>query len=62
MIALPRRERETIFAPGARKSGLACPSLVVPVDQLASRVVADVRVFWSSTPPTVITNGSLPGA
>src|SRR5919108_1926423 len=52
-----------MYRPGAERSGLVKPSIVFPyADQLGSvsSLGSDVP-FWSSA-PTVITNGSLPGA
>src|SRR6188474_192031 len=54
---------DTMWAPGAVTSGFANPSWVRPrLDQLASSSSVLFLVPWSSTPPTEITNGSLPGA
>src|SRR5918997_3456431 len=54
---------ETILAPGALTSGFLWPSSVTPrADQEASVSSLWARVPWSSTPPTEITYGSLPGA
>ena len=48
-------------APGAMTSGLAKPSCVRPVLDQSARAPRPLLPF-SSTPPTEITNGSLPGA
>src|ERR1700754_3566500 len=52
---------ETMCAPGAITSGLTKPSCVRPaLDQYAREPLPLLPV--SSEPPTLITNGSLPGA
>ena len=49
-------------APGAAMSGLANPSWVVPTLDHAAKVSSPRAVVpWSSTAPTEITYGSLPG-
>jgi hypothetical protein len=54
---------ETMCEPGATTSGFANPSWVVPrLDQLSSASSSVFFVPMSSTAPTVITNGSFPGA
>src|SRR5215208_5051493 len=54
---------ETIRAPGAWISGLAKPFTVVPrLDQTGRLSSPSAWLPWSSTAPTVITYGSLPGA
>src|SRR5215213_9239237 len=61
--SLPAESVETMWAPGATTSGLAKPSCVRPrLDQLASASSPICFVPLSSTAPTVITYGSLPGA
>src|SRR3954463_13150910 len=61
--ALPGASGPTMCAPGAAISGLAKPSWVTPrLDQLASRSSRVSLEPWSSTAPTVIAYGSLPGA
>src|SRR5213075_1589848 len=59
----PGERLETSERPGASRSGLARPSLVGPLlenDASLSSTVA--TVVLSLLDPTVITNGSLPGA
>ena len=59
---LPARV-DTMWAPGAAMSGFANPSWVVPsVDQSAGASSQRSNVPPSSTAPTEIANGSLPGA
>ena len=60
---LPGERRLTIRRPGATTSGFARPSTEVGPrdDHDASESSAVVAVPLSSTPPTVITYGSLPG-
>src|SRR5438477_8582430 len=52
-----------MYLPGAERSGLEKPSIVLPcADQLGTVSSLGSEVpFWSSA-PTVITNGSFPGA
>ena len=53
----------TMWRPGASSSGLANPSCVRPLEEkLALRSSAVARVSALSVAPTVIANGSLPGA
>ena len=54
---------ETMRAPGAWISGLAKPSCVMPrLDQVARLSSPSAWLAWSSSAPTEITYGSLPGA
>src|SRR5215217_8663929 len=54
---------ETMWAPGAWMSGLAKPSCVTPrLDQLGRLSSPSAWLIWSSSAPTEITYGSLPGA
>jgi hypothetical protein len=54
---------ETMRAPGAWSSGLATPSCVTPrLDHVARLSSPSAWLAWSSSAPTEITNGSLPGA
>src|SRR3954470_23588687 len=54
---------ETMWAPGAMMSGLDSPSCVWPLlDQSTTVSSLRVSVALSSTAPTDITHGSLPGA
>src|SRR4051812_31663434 len=59
---LPGASVETMCAPGAMTSGLLNPSCVLPrLDQLATVSSSVPLVPMSSTPPTEMTYGSLPG-
>src|SRR5437588_12548576 len=54
---------ETMWAPGAYRSGFWTPSWVVPwLDQVAATSSPGSAVPFSSAAPTVITYGSLAGA
>src|SRR3954449_10689960 len=53
----------TMCAPGATTSGFSMPSCVTPwLDQAVIRSSEVFLVPWSSTEPTLIAYGSLPGA
>ena len=62
-IALPGARRDTMWAPGATRSGFAQPSVAVGPRELkvGSRSSATFAVPRSSTAPTVTTHGSSPG-
>src|SRR4051812_39389356 len=61
--SLPAASGATMWAPGARMSGLANPSWVTPwLDQVGTKSSLVDFVPPSSTAPTVITYGSLAGA